>query len=232
MARSLDVHLHAIHRLVLFLSVWLVYAGDRWLDAWHISNKPTPRHLFYREYRGWLFCAMAFVFPLNLWLAAQSLDAASLAAGFGLFLLLIAYFTANHLFHLQSRVPKELLVAFFFSFGTALFPVLLSHVIPLGFILASIMFAALCYINCRMIAHWEDRASRPDGIIWTLAITAVTILLFDRSREYGSLQGSIGLSAIGLKLLLDFESRLSLNARRVLVDAALLTPFFTFLIKP
>jgi hypothetical protein len=52
-AKTLAVVLTLEQYLVLFLTVWLIYALDRWLDAWKLDmTKPhSSRHGFYLRYR-------------------------------------------------------------------------------------------------------------------------------------------------------------------------------------
>ena len=78
---------------VLALSVWLTYLSDRLLDAGQrpASDLLSQRHRFAKRHRSALWQLWSGVLMLNLWVAANALDAAQLQRGFGLLEVLLCH---------------------------------------------------------------------------------------------------------------------------------------------
>lgn len=216
------------HTLVLFLSVWLVYAADRWLDGFAFAD-PVPatrRHAFYAGRRGPFLAIWVAVLGLDLTLALATLSRADLARGLVLLGATLLYLAAVQLRRGPlARLPKEFQVALLFAAGATLFVWG-----AVGLALPFVLFAALCGLNCLLIARWEaprapsaGQRSRLDG--WALALT-LTALAAAVATPWpaGALHLATGLGAAALWGLHRSQDRLEVGLRRVLADAALLTP--------
>jgi hypothetical protein len=175
---------------VLVLSVWLVYAADRWLDGRQLSapEKASPRHrVAQRRGRSWI-ALWALVLAVDLTLAATQLSEEDLRWG-ALLLSLVALYLA--LVRLPARwrvwLPKELLVGLIFSAGVHLFVWTSSELgEEVTGDLADVgwWFAAVCWLDCQLISLWEVRldeeqsmATRSGGVGGRAALLLALALL-------------------------------------------------------
>jgi uncharacterized membrane protein YesL len=180
-AWAANVALPAWVPILLALSAWAVYIGDRLLDAYSALrsfrlHQLRLRHRFHWRHRRIFIpiaiaaaCAAAFIVFFAMPLAARERDSVLAAAT-------LVYFTrvhsnrANSPFtpklrapFLSSLVSKEMLVGLIFTtacalptFSRATFqpsPTLFALIVP------TVFFALLAWLNCRAIEHWECRAS-------------------------------------------------------------------------
>jgi hypothetical protein len=216
-------------QVTLGMAVWMIYVLDRCLDVW--SNQDgaprTPRHLFYhRHWRPMLALAVGLG-SLMLWMAHSHLRPLMFAAGMGLGLLILGYLLLVHRFTRRHSLTglKEPTVGILFATGVTLSLWIWLTPKPAGFYVTFVIFALLATCNCLLIDGWEQRASSPPAgwLRWMLTLSPLLILTCPGSR--GCLDVCLALSGLGLALLAWWGSHLSENARRVLVDAVLLTPF-------
>ncbi len=228
----------------LALSVWVIYAVDRLLDARDATPLITARHSFARRYRRTLsFTALGALLSL-VWVSSHLSRAViinGLSVGFGV----AVYFLAVHAAPpwMKRLWPKELAVGLIFAMGTSLVVWSRMTADRREFAGAALLFAALCWLNCVAIEYWEWRrmesAAMPrDAIegphLWTrwvgrrlpqatLAVAIASLLLV----SYGApppVAAAVAISAAAL-LWLEWRSAvLSLDLLRVLADAALLSP--------
>ena len=232
----------------LGLWVWLIYVADRILDS--LSEPPpsdeVPRHRFYRYHRrSVLICAFA-VAVIAAIISFGWIQPAIRRDAIGLAILVGIYFAVTHLARPKGDRfwPKELLVAVLFAAGVCLPVWSLLGPQRLSLIVSFIFLVAVFWINTLAIECWEsapDRVSRRhlrSGISRALALrlaptgVGVTILaiLAGVVGKFGALPGAapiyfaIAFSAHFLTILEMNGGRLSGPARRVLADAALLTP--------
>ena len=236
--------------LLLALVVWVVYIGDRLLDA--RADLQTPRipplrerHYFHYRHRKVLVpmavaatCAAAvIVFSLMPAPARERNSVLAVAAG--------AYFSGVHSrCKLQRLLPpklasldsKELLVGLLFASGCAL-PALSraasgprSPHWPLWS--ASLFFAALAWLNCCAIERWEaasqpTRNSRvlPAASLLGLAglLLAAAVLFSNQTRAAALIAAGAG-SALLLAQLDRSQSCLTSLALRTCADLVLLSP--------
>lgn len=164
-AASCAVHISRATIVAMFLAVWLLYIGDRLLDARRLSAQfaraasaslagCSELHCFHARNRGrFLWTAAAVAFVLAGTLARFPVAALRLYAVLGV--LLAVYFFLVHALDEEPRLPKELAVGAFFSAAVfvptvAQKPQLRLHLLPLA-----LLFAALCSINCLRIFAWE-----------------------------------------------------------------------------
>jgi hypothetical protein len=231
-AKTFQIHLGAFQYLVLFLTVWLIYALDRWLDAWKLDvTKPhSSRHGFYLRYRWQTASIWWVVFLGTAVIALSTLPRHDLAFGGVLLLLCIFYFL---LLQKGNRfiVPKEVQVGIIMSLGVTL--CLWSWVMMLELFLPTFCFALLITFNCVLIAYWE----KPFDVVQGYASIALTT-----SQAWLT---PFMLTLVGLALTLSFwqvfyvpvllsaaallglhvaRDCFSLSLLRVLADAVLLGP--------
>lgn len=214
-ARSFGTPLHLASRLVLGLTVWAVYLTDRLLD---VRQKPMPntaRHAFTRCHRQELTALLSAVLILDGFVAIVELRRAVFVDG-----LVVAGCVAGYLSTFPLRASgweKQILAAILFSTGVLLVPV--TWLGPLHLLAPATLFAALCLSNLVLIELWEgDRARR---LLW-LAPAGVALAAI--VRPAGAWQGAVALSGVLLAAVAMCGPRLTISAKRVLADAALLTP--------
>jgi len=231
--RALGADLGWQHSALLGVAVWLIYSADRWLDGLELGRDArTERHRFYVRYRRpvlrvWsVVSAAASVGGLTV-LTRPELVAALLLAS-----LMLGYFLARHASD-RAAHPKEAQIAVVFALGVAFLPGLNgARLIPL--VISAVLFAILIFLNCALIARWEGDhdheavpfAVRAPRIAARLGAGAVGLAICAFGAGLGvypPLFFALGGSAL-LLFGLDYLSTPPPAARRVLADAALLTP--------
>jgi hypothetical protein len=230
----------------LGLWVWLIYATDRLLDS-RKGPPPggeVPRHRFYRDHRlPVTICAVA-VAAIAAVISFGWIQPAIRREAIGLAILVAIYFAITHLARPKGDRywPKELLVGLLFATGVCLPVRTLLGRQRLSLLAPFILLVAVFWINALAIECWEsapDRASRMRLRAWIsrilaphlapasagLVILAGAIGLFDGLPSgAASIDFAIAFSALFLTLLEINAGTLTGPARRVLADAALLTP--------
>lgn len=157
-ARCNRIPLPPVALLALGVAVWMLYAGDRLLDA-RFSTELEVRHHFHRRNRG-QFCIGIVASAALLSAVLPSLPSRSMHLYSILGAMLFGYFIFIHAGSVVAkgkfeRVPKELAVGIFFSAATfiptvAREPSLQPKLLPLAF-----LFAIICGLNCLFIYAWE-----------------------------------------------------------------------------
>ena len=248
-ALSGRIHVSLIVSLTLGLAVWIIYAADRLLDGLRANplDAQSPRHRFYRKHRNVLLAILAGVLCLTSYCCLE-LDPRTLLFGALMMLVMAGYFAVVHwLGPLWSwRFPKEAAVAIGFAVGT-LFPALIharKFAAPMAAML--ILFAVLCWLNLVLIEYAEwvrlHRCRKETPHVSTLRggkhllvigvlVAIVALWLMERTAFHAGRSAllAICLSAVALAGLGFYWRRLSMNAVRVLADAAMLTPVFVLL---
>ena len=227
--------------VALALAVWAVYVGDRLLDASAGLRSPSRRMLCERHYFHWrnrrillplaavaagATAAMVFLFMRP---AAREPNSFLAAAA-------LAYFSGVHSRRKLPRLlTKELLVGVIFTAGCALptwFRLRGGHGSMLWlFWMPAIYFAALAWLNCHAIAHWEGGKHSPRaaevlllGSLLGLAGTALALAAFVGYERSSALLTCAAASALLLGLLDHMRNRLTPTALRAAADFVLLTP--------
>ena len=216
-ARCFQVPVDALAAVLLLLTVWLIYAADRTLDAWK-GECHSPRHEFYR--RRWRTLLPVWLAALGLtgWLAATHLSPGLFLRGVVLLAAVSIYFALVHSGIL--RWPKEAAVGVLFALGASL--VAWSKVKTPADVATILLFSGLCWMNCIAIQRWEGESLdwSPSAAAIVLACAAVVLLYAHRPV----LGGAELASAFAFLLLDRVRRRLSADAVRVLADVALLSP--------
>lgn len=252
LSRTLGASLDWRHHALLGAAVWLIYSADRWLDGLKlgVALAQTQRHRFYVRHRRailrvWLGVGVAtFVAGLAL-LTRLELAAASILGA-----ALLGYFRGRHARHPRGQ-PKELQIALVFASGVSFLP-LLRGAPTLPTLAFTLLFAALVFLNCTLIAFWEGeldlepvpltvRAPRllpylPGlalGLALGCGLTAAGLAATGSAAggSYWPLFSALGGSALLLYSGGFLSPRLGPAARRVAGDAALLTPLLALLIQ-
>jgi len=218
-ARCFQVPVDALAALLLLLTVWLIYAADRTLDAWR-GDTHSPRHDFYRRrWRGLLPVWMA-VLGLTAWLAAERLPQRLFLHGTILLAAVGVYFALVH--SSVVRLYKEAAVGVLFALGASL--VAWGKVKTPADVTTILLFSGLCWMNCIAIQKWEG-----EKLDWSPSIAAIVLACASAALLYADrpvLGGAELASAFGFLLLDRARPRLSADAVRVLADVALLSPLF------
>jgi hypothetical protein len=242
------LHLPLWIPLLLALTVWPVYVGDRLLDARAglrdaRSNDLQERHYFHWRHRrillpmavaaaGSAACLILFFMPA----AARERDSVLAAVS-------LAYFTCVHAgrkMHpfLSGLLTKELLVGALFTAGCALPTLRRMPDLPaaaLGAVLTTMFFfALLAWLNCSAIDSWESHAPRelrpgmrapfPAGYLLAGAGGVLAIVWFATFPRAATLLLAGTASAVLLAWLDHHRRRLNPVALRAAADLALLTP--------
>lgn len=206
---------------VLFLTVWLIYAGDRLIDVFRDDDaaEATTRHHFTKAHflpfaalaalAGFATVAMAFC-----WLPAEVLHA-GMAVAFGVGV----YFGS---FVLAGRHPgKEFACGVLFAAGVAA-PLLPALRFEPAFLGAAAVFGFFCALNCRLISAREDGSRWPSAAV--LLLPCVLCLWPAVSADGAPVFAGLVLAAAGLFWLRLRRATLPAEAFRVLADAVLLAP--------
>lgn len=215
-ARSFGNPLRLAARAVLGLTVWAVYLADRLLDIRAPGPAPnTARHRYYRRHPRALGALLAAVLALDALVAILELRRAIFWDGLAVAVCVAAYLSVFPLN--PSGWEKQVFAALLFSAGVLL--VSFAWLGPMRLLLPAALFAALCLCNLILIEYWESGGKR--RAIW-LAPAAVAGLAMLRSADLW--QQAITLSGILLAAIAISGPRLTVAAKRVLADAALLAP--------
>jgi hypothetical protein len=208
--------------VVLGLVVWGVYLADRWLDA-HPGRRAeaADRHRFARRHRT-AIGVVALAATVAAGVAALLLPAAYIGTGAAVAVGLAAYMVGIHAVGRPAvgDFGKAFLVGLLFAAGVV---VPLAAERPheaLAWLPAVGAFAAACWLNCRLIAGWE--APGRDRSVAPLAAGALALGLAAVAPRAVGLAVACG---VGLLLALHLgRGAITVRARRVLADIALLTP--------
>lgn len=248
-ARSFGAHLTWPLRLLLFLTAWLIYLGDRFADTIRLpaSSPRSKRHLFCQEHVvGW-WITIVVLFVCDIALALRTLDLQMLLLGGTLAVACAAYLFLNHLLGGKwGPIPmKEKAVGVLFAAGTTLGVVGQLPGLTISFAFAVVLFAMLCTLNCLCIASWEReldaaqgktslltgwpmfaRALKPLG----LGLVVVALVLAVVWRFAAPLWICLAASAL-LLVRLRSAAALPRDNRTALADLVLLTPLFVLLLS-
>jgi hypothetical protein len=242
-ASANHVHLPLSTTVAMAITVWMLYAGDRLLDARFLNMNAThhedleARHFFHHRHRSAFLTAILFA-SIALAALLPHLDANAIHLYLILGSLVIGYFLLIHVTRSAHRLPKEIAVGLFFAAATFIPTVARRPDLRLPLLPSALLFATLCSLNCLFIYAWEheeDRTNHPAhaitrSAIRNLPLLTVLLALFGAALTLLSRQTpwpipcAIAYSA-ALLLLLD-TSRLAMKpvSLRAAADLALTTP--------
>ncbi len=239
------------HRFLLAVSVWLIYAADRWIEGLrlHPGQVRTRRHWFYIHHRRTVVVTGGLVLSTAGLVAVFCLSSVEWLTGLFVALLVAVYLLSHQHLHRDSpwRPPKETCVAVLFATGCALAPALQPQAHMGGLAGLATLFALLCFTNCALIASWEEAIDRSHGqtslalqfsfgrqlsrhLAWLgvgLGVAAAITPIIGPVRE-----GAVCMAvSSGLLGLLDLaQPKIGDRAARVLADVVLLTPVVALLV--
>ncbi len=235
LAYRFSLPLRPAGRFALGLTVWAIYLLDRLLDARKPPQFEEPaRHRYYRRHSRQMAALLAIIAAADAFIAIRWLRPAIFQNGLIPLAGVLAYLATFHLSGLSAKIPKEISAAILFTAGT--FLTAWSTLPCLSLAWAAAAFFILCLANMVAIEAWESPPLHPPHpltrwlartyLLWVPA--AGLLCVVEGHNEWYT---SIALSAGACALLFWFGRRLSLEARRVLVDGVLLSPLLFLMLR-
>jgi hypothetical protein len=233
-------------RGALFLTAWLIYLVDRLGDALSLqANYPrSVRQQFCLRHKKFWLGLISVVGLVDAAIVLLRLNRDVLVSGACLSGIAAVYLAVNYAFsEVWEIIPlKEITVGFLFSAGTLLvllpnFAVAPSTAGRSPALLAMLLFAILCSLNCMSIAVWErdlDRAQRKHSIAtrypgiagpvraFCILVAMAALLLAAASASILPIAMSLSVGATLLAILHFISVRR--DERTALADLVLLTP--------
>lgn len=236
----------------LGLSVWAVYVWDRIIDLKMLpegDDKLGPRHAFHNRclpWAGWLAFAALVISGV---LAGFAMPSEIIHYG-KLVMVMIGAFFVLTVFAMQDReipVIRNIMAGLTFGYGTAMAVhvyVTLYEPTQGPWVLMitpeMIAFAFLCVLNISAIHFWEHSRNTTDpekkaendlALTLPLTVLGAACLLFALRQDSTTRPFfyAVLISAALLYLLNRHRERFSLDALRVLADAAMIAPLPVFM---
>jgi hypothetical protein len=235
------------------LAVWVLYAADRLLDArvldarshvGDLHHELEARHYFHHRHHRAFVIGMALA-GATLAALLPTLPAAAIRLYLVESALLLVWFLILHGTHKAHRLPKEIAVGLFFAAATFIptvsrAPFVASAALRFTLAPATLLFAALCSLNCLFIYAWEHEAPghgsarlphpttrlalrHLTALAVGIAVAAAVLMLF-KSLSPWPIAAACGISAL-LLLFIDRNRRqFPQITLRAAADLALLTP--------
>jgi hypothetical protein len=234
------------------ITVWMLYAADRLMDARLLDANPThhedleARHYFHHRHRP-AFLAGIILASIALAALLPRLDAEAIHLYLILGGLVCGYFIVIHATRSAHRLPKEIAVGLCFAAATFIPTVARRPNLRLPLLPSALLFATLCSLNCLYIYAWEHedhRADRPTHAITHLALhnlsfltvlvalSGITLALRDHNAPQ-TIPCATVLSASILLILHKQRHSIPRTTLRAAADLALTTPilFLPFLLR-
>jgi hypothetical protein len=225
----------------LFLTVWLIYLADRFVDSFSLQPEGprSARQTFYASNRGLWLSLLLLVGFVDTAVVCFTLDRAIVLRGIFLGSIVLAYLTINWSWDkIWTAVPfKEAIIGFLFSTGTLLGLGSRLFVMPATILLAGGLFALLCFANCVSIASWErniDRIQNKHSIATRfgpalrlgkfLAATLIAGSIFLVCTDVAAWPMAACIAASSMALIALDKIRICRDERSALADLVLLTP--------
>jgi hypothetical protein len=244
-AHSFHLSVPVGHRPALFLTAWIIYLADRFGDSVSlVTDQPrSVRQQFCLRHQSLWLVSIICVAVIDVVVVLQAVNYETTVAGAVLGALTIAYVAVNHAHsEIWETIPlKEFTIGSLFAAGTLLG--VTPHIFAKSstMILAAVLFAALCSLNCVSIAVWERDLDRIQGkhsiatrwshadslagaLLLLLLAGSVLLALLDR----GAWPVALCLGGSGLLLGAVHFVPVSRDARTALADLVLLTPLALF----
>jgi hypothetical protein len=245
-ARSFHLSVPPGQWAALFLTAWIIYLADRLGDSESLvpgQPKSVRQHFCLRHKKIW-FVSMICVGALDLIVVLRVVNYETAVLGGILGAFTIGYLAINHAdSQIWETIPlKEFVIGSLFAAGTLV--AVAPHIFAerSAMILAAILFASLCSLNCVSIAIWERDLDRIQGkhsiatrwaganslariLLFLLPAASVLLGLFDPGAWPVML--CIGVSSLLLGALRFV--RVSRDERSALADIVLFTPLAVFL---
>ena len=241
-ARTAGVRLPLWVPVLVALGTWCVYVGDRVLDATRALTSGgieslRERHFFHWRHRRALVAISGLAGVVAASIIFSQMPATIREHDSVLALAALAYFSGVHAPGSRPKWvarlwSKELLVGVLFTVGCAL-PTLtrlsgaMSGRDSVALLLAMSLFAALAWLNCAAIDHWESgersRMTLPGGLICAGSVVAAFLCVWFGLR-ISLLCAACAGSALLLAWLDGKREELTPLTLRCAADLVLLTP--------
>jgi hypothetical protein len=218
LARCYGTQLLPQGRAVLGLTVWAIYIADRLLDVRRPAIGEEGRHhRFYREHQKAWCMVLAVVAAVDgictlFWLRPSVFFHGLFVAGASV--VYLAVFTGKSR---RWNFWKKTSAALLFSSGVFLVAAVNTQEGMYSLVKPWVAFTALCGANLMLIDHWRNKGNTTRISVEILVCTVLCI-------GSGKLYLALALSFLLLAGIAYWTRTLSLEARRVLADAALFTP--------
>ncbi len=156
-AHYLKVNMPYTVYVTLSLAVWLIYTFDHLMDARKVVRKALiPRHRFHQKYFNQLLIIWLVVFLLAVWFAITFLPIDVLKTGILIGGGVIAYFIMLRFFEKEWFFQKELFVAFVYTVGVMLGPVVTFKSISAITMLFFLQLFIIALINLLAFSWFEE----------------------------------------------------------------------------
>jgi hypothetical protein len=250
-ASANHIHLPLSSTLAMAVTVWMLYAADRLMDARLLNIDPThhegleARHYFHHRHRS-AFLAGILLASIALALLLPQLEPEAIHLYLVLGGLVSGYFILIHATRSAHRLPKEIAVGLFFAAATFIPTVARHPDLRLPLLPFALLFAALCSLNCLFIYAWEHDHSQdnhPAHVITRLALrnlpllttlltlSASALTLFDHQAPW-PIPCATAISATLLLLLHNRRLATAPITLRAAADLALTTPILLVAFLP
>lgn len=209
----------AAARVVLGLTVWAIYVGDRLLDI-RVEPPATDRHAFCLRYKTWFIAGLLVAVCTVALISLFFLDRVMFRGGIALATATVIYLGVFPVLGNSSVSGKKALAALLFTSGIFLSPAMsTANTVP-----AAALFLLLLG-NLVLVESW-DTASR-SRVLWPWLFALALGALFG----HGAWFVIVAACATALAVVDAFGGRLPVPARCALADAILLLPLVTLAVQ-
>lgn len=245
------VHLPAWAAISLAMVAWVVYVGDRLLDAHAGLHMPPLHYLLDRHYFHWRhrFVLIPFAIAAALasgWMVFTRLPVGARVPDSAIAAATLMYFSGVHA---RIKLPgsasrllspflsKEFAVGILFTAGCllpvwsqtlSLDPNATTH---LMLVVPGLYFAVLAWLNCFAIARWEafphDGQSSRVGRAASLIVITGSLLAAQQSFEHPRVAALLAAAVVSASMLTALNAsrrRMTALTLRTMADLVLLTP--------
>jgi small-conductance mechanosensitive channel len=195
-AAALGVRIPCFAPFAMFLTVWIVYVGDRLLDARQLSfqsfsvKRLEERHHFHHSHRrAFLVGVAGAALPLAVLLLRIPTKAVHLYLLLGG--LLLGYFVIIHAVDKAASVPKELIVGLIFAAAVFIPTVAPRPELGPALVPSALLVATLCSLNCFFIYSWEHELREASLQESTHAITRVALRYLNQITIFVIVGGAV-----------------------------------------
>lgn len=230
--RELNTPLHWYYAVIVFLSVWLGYAADRWFDNLRPAAPSSPHHQFSARNSRFLVILWLVTLITAVSISIFCLTLAEFSRGFALMAasLLYTFFAQRGRRFAFYPLIKSTLTGLLILASSLLF-LHSADEAPSSFHFAVVVIWLLFTANCLLIRSWTRSAEKQTEKRAIHALLLVLILslplLFS---DAAGLAWSSLIASVLLLLTNRFSSTMPGDLPRTVADVCLLSPFFVLLL--
>lgn len=158
-SNDLDVELAISQRLVFFLSVWLAYSGDRYLECFGIKSGKIlfNRHLYFYNHQKLFMKIWSLILIVSLLVTTLSFITIQIFYCLGLLSIVVinqlfSYYEPKHISKLLSKSQRTSILL---TLGSVFLPLILCQEFKVGNYISTILLLYLFWINCILNNYWE-----------------------------------------------------------------------------